>query len=460
MSGPWEKYQSAAAPSGPWQKYAQASNGDAQPQQPEEEPGLRPGGLSATSLKGGIPAILDALGGSSDTTAKNLANGMSLGNISQYSPGFRRDLLYQNKEFPNSANLGKIGAVAGIGSAAGSLAPLRVAGDLTATMSAPSLAASGGINITPAIASAAQGFLEAPGNIEGTRDDLYKRLSSVPAAAAMGVGAQALGGMAGSGGDRLMQRAVGRNRYTPGVGQELADQGVWGTRGMMKNQVASAKSNVYDQMNDLVSQQNNFNALRNSNDIANNVRGLGDRFNFGNTTSILDQPRINEIENAAKDIELRGWEDPKTMLGRRAAAGGRVPPAGWDKSDPTQALRGAISKAEQQGYSTALKDAVPGLSPLDNTYSALAKAGSALNREAPMGALPKYGIPGAGAGIGFMAGGPIGSGIGSAAGYLSTTPIGLSSLGRSGIAAGRYSPAMSANAIDALIRKSMKDDKK
>jgi hypothetical protein len=42
----------------------------------------------------------------------------------------------------------------------------------------------------------------------------------------------------GKGGDVGMQVSVGRRKYTPGVGTTLADEGIVGTQGMMKNQVA------------------------------------------------------------------------------------------------------------------------------------------------------------------------------------------------------------------------------
>lgn len=421
------------------------------------EQGLKPGGLSGSTIKSGGAAILDALGGSSDTVLKNIADKMSLGNISQYYPGFRRDLLYQNREFPNSANVGKGAGVIGLGSAAGAVPAMRIGGSLTANLSSPTLAASGGLNVAPALAAAAQGFAEAPGNTKGLRDDLYQRASNIPASAAMGVGGQMLGSAAGAAGDSLMQRAVGRTKITPGVGEELADQGIWGTRGMMKNQVSGAKKNIYNQMNDMASRANGFDNYRNSTDVANGVRKIGNNIDFGETTSSLDRPTLNSIESAAGDIEGRGWEDPKTMLGRRRAAGDRVPPAGWDKKIPEQALKGAISKAEQQGYSSALKNAIPEIAPLDTTYSALAKAGAGLNKDASLGALPKYGIPGAAAAGGAIFGGAPGAAAAAGLGYLSTTPLGMSSLGRAGVAAGQYSPGISAEAIDALIRKSMKD---
>lgn len=102
-----------------------------------------------------------------------------------------------------------------------------------------------------AVNAGAMGLQKYLGNAIDKQQD---RTQGVPASAAIGgvmsLGADAVGKTLGKLGDYLMQKGVGMNKYLPGAGTRLADQGLLGTKEMLKSQVAErlpqAESAVQD----------------------------------------------------------------------------------------------------------------------------------------------------------------------------------------------------------------------
>lgn len=343
----------------------------------DEEEGLRPGGLSGSTLKGGAAALLDALGGSSETVAKNAANTMSMGNM-EYSPKFKENLASLNKEFPRSATGGKVGGMVGVGSAAGSVAPIRVLGDYVPTFASKALGSSGGLNITPAMTAAIQGLMEKPAASESAGSDFKQRLEQAKNSAEVGGALQLAGSLAGKGGDYLMQKAVGRNRVTPGVGTELADEGLWGTRNMMRDQVRSGKEKAFERMKRAVSGDP---ALYDTSPVSAQIRNVGkNKIPAGGALPRMeDMPYLSAVEQAAQEVDNAGMETLPTLLSRRRAAGERAFSKVTDAA--RQGVQADTSKAEQIGISNLLKNAAPDIIPADRRYAALAKAAHGLSDE-------------------------------------------------------------------------------
>lgn len=178
-------------------------------------------------------------------------------------------------------------------------------------------------------------------------------------------------------GDAAMQQAVGRTKYTPGVGEELADEGIWGTRGMMKEQVKGAKEATYQKMLKAASEAQ---GPVDSRKVADVIRGQADpmRLPTGGYRS-LDLPDVQKTLSYADEVASRGQVSPESALALRrvAGAGANFNP---NTAEPGKSLAQQLSKAEQLGYSQQLKD-IAGMGALDSKYGALARAASSLGKE-------------------------------------------------------------------------------
>lgn len=193
----------------------------------------------------------------------------------------------------------------------------------------------------------------------------------------VGAGGQALAAGAGKLGDVLMQQAVGRTKYTPGVGTELADEGIIGTRGMMKGQVGRAKEATYQKM---LAQAKTAEQPVSSAKVADVIRSRVEsmRLPTGGYRS-LDLPDVQKALEYADEVAARGNVPAAEALALRRVAGegARFNP---NTAEAGKSLAQQLSKLEQAGYSQQLKE-VAGLSPLDARYGALARASQALGKE-------------------------------------------------------------------------------
>lgn len=209
------------------------------------------------------------------------------------------------------------------------------------------------------------------------------------------------GGVSGAGkvlgkvGDIAMQMGVGRNKYTPGVGTELANQGLIGTKNMLKSQAGEAANRVGSEMQQVASEIPFINAENIGNQMREELTGP---LTGGGSIkpSARDLGEIAQYKAFADDIAQRGIESGSDALSRRVASGKSAYSA--KTQEPKLAPIAKSSKLEQQLYSGALKEADPRMIPLDASYAALAKAKHALQGEAPLsgggvlfGSAGKYG---------------------------------------------------------------------
>ncbi len=314
-------------------------------------------------------------------------------------PDFKKALEAAKEESPISTTFGQGAGLAGV--------------------TLGSMAIPGGPLVKGAV-NLAQGALTKPEGDNSFSEDITRR--GIDAAAAPVVGGAIRG--AGKGlkyvGDRLMQKAVGRTKITPGVGTELVEAGIFRpTREGMKNQVMRKKDAAYDKMRQAVVGNPSMNPTQ---PVADQVRQMTRKMEVpGGQPSASDIPAIREINDFAADIDVRGFEDPLQMLSRRAAAGNR----GYDNVTDVakKSLLGKMSKQEQIGYSRELKKAVPELIPIDKRYAALSKASKSLNRDAPI--YQGWGVPGLATKGALAAGGAAAGGApGAVTGLLLSTPGG------------------------------------
>jgi hypothetical protein len=201
-----------------------------------------------------------------------------------------------------------------------------------------------------------------------------------------------IGKLLGKGGDIAMQVGVGRKKYTPGVGTELADQGLIGTKGQLQRQTSEGLSDVGSRMAENVA------GLKGQGDSRQIGQDIYDEYTKGLTRGGKMRPSgrdVGEIQKAkdfAEDVMSRGATSPEDMLGYRGAAG-----SGAFSQKSGEAGGGIIpqlSKMEQQKYSRALKEMDPTgkQSALDSRYAALAKAKAALSPEDKLSSLSAMGL--------------------------------------------------------------------
>lgn len=192
------------------------------------------------------------------------------------------------------------------------------------------------------------------------------------------------------GGDVAMQLAVGRKKYTPGVGTELADQGIWGfSRDGMRKRVEGRLVDNGEQMLTAAQGANPINARQIGNEIRQDAsRPIAtDAMGRPMQLSQRDVPAVEAINEFADDVASRGEESAIQALGRRRAAGSSA--YSMKSGDPKQSQVAQLSKMEQQKYSEALKAADPTgkLAEADKGYAALKRAQRGLSEEPSMSGL-------------------------------------------------------------------------
>lgn len=286
---------------------------------------------------------------------------------------------------------------------------------------------------------AAQGAAYNPGDNEGEVDpiQLSKRLKQAAGGAAFSGGSQAASSLAVNAGDRLMQKAVGRGiKYTPGVGEELANQGVWGTRGQMRDQVNRKLKETVDKTTALTSNHPN---LISSQPIADEVLELNRRklLPSGRPNSSLDIPDMQRVQDYVDEINQRGMQSAADIHKGRVNAGTRVSDTSWENPNPAEQLKARMSKSEQIGSSKLLKKEIPEIIPLDKSYEALAKARKPLNREGGGGGNVRI---------------PTTSGIVSS---IPGSAIGLSTLGQIGVKTGHGMQKLTPALLNSLLEQFM-----
>ena len=180
-------------------------------------------------------------------------------------------------------------------------------------------------------------------------------------------------------GDWFMQKAVGRTKYTPGIGTELADQGIMGTKEAMRRQVQAKLPEAGKRIEEVASTISSPIDYRK---IASDIAGspLGQRGLVpGASPSAADIGTIQKISAYLDDIASRGQESASQAIRRRSSAGQREFGA---RETPGASLEAQLAKAEQQGISRAFKEA-GGEEAIkaDKLYEALKKAEKPLVQE-------------------------------------------------------------------------------
>lgn len=219
----------------------------------------------------------------------------------------------------------------------------------------------------------------AEGGLLGAAQSPDDRLKGFLTGGALQGGIAGVGKAVGKIGDVGMQIAVGRKKYTPGVGTELADAGVVGTQRQMQNQVARGLKSSGEEMGRIASEiQQPINASKIGQEISSEASAPYTGGGIINPAA-RDAEAIKAIQEFGQDVSSRGQEPAIEALARRRAAGSSAYSA--KSGEPKQNVMSQLSKREQQKYSEALKEADPRMVPVDTRYAALKKGEKALNEE-------------------------------------------------------------------------------
>lgn len=193
-----------------------------------------------------------------------------------------------------------------------------------------------------------------------------------------------LGGGITKGGDMLMQKAVGLSRYVPGVGETLADEGVLGTKGMMRGQIENALESKGQEMGSLARSVPEV-------DTQPVAEKLGEKASsyISPEGQVLPQqmPEFNKFSQAASDVSGEGPISGEEAAFRRMQYGKIAKNAGRYRENPAQGLKAQLAGQQQAGYSEALKQAAPGLSDIDNAYGNLSTADAAMSKPESLGSM-------------------------------------------------------------------------
>ncbi len=139
----------------------------------------------------------------------------------------------------------------------------------------------------------------------------------VGAAAALGGGVSLAGegvsALAGKLGDYLMQKSVGMRKYMPGMGTNLADQGVVGTKNMMANQVDTKLGEQEGYLQDLVK---DLKGTVNSSEIADAVGQKAKQFTLPSTgqASPFSQAELSKVRDMSDKLGGMGDLSAQDLL--------------------------------------------------------------------------------------------------------------------------------------------------
>lgn len=223
--------------------------------------------------------------------------------------------------------------------------------------------------------------------------------------------------------DRLMQKAVGLKKYIPGVGDNLMEQGVRGTKAGMTGQVGSKITQQDDILGRAV---DSIKGNINSAPVADDVAAMGSRYTTpGGITPQSVASEAEKVAASAQDIAGRGAVAPQEALKLKRIAG----EVGYKYGEPLAKLNSRLAQKEGMGYGKALEEAyaqsVPNspnmVAEANSKLSALLKAKKGLN--APE-SLASHLFPNAVlGGAGYAAGGNEGAGAAIAARYAAKSPL-------------------------------------
>lgn len=253
-------------------------------------------------------------------------------------------------------------------------------------------------------------------------------VSNTARAAAPGL-AQLLGKPFGSAGDYLMQKAAGMKKYIPGVGKTMADEGMIGTKGMLRKQAESSLTKHGQRIGELAAK---IPGEIDNAPVADKIGSLAERRILSTGEIPAEESKaVGQILGKAHEVAASPPMSGKLQAEMRAMAGRRAREMGAYKTVPSAQVKSQLASAEQAGRSEALKQAYGkafpnqpnALAESDAAYSALSKVQAGLNNPDSLSAFEwatKLSPAAIGAATGGLPGAAIGAALSTSAGQSIT----------------------------------------
>lgn len=313
----------------------------------------------------------------------------------------------------------------GLGGAAGEVAALGGAGATGAKAALARAGTQGAINaaVNP----------EHPGESFATGAALSGALDAIPAAA-------------GAGARKLIQKAVGIREPSPQVGQELLDQKLWGTRGMMSGQARRGIDQNSEKLGEAVA---NIPGKADTSALANDLQQRGQDLKINGMLPPTEKSLAGKYDELAQFLgakpemsypDLRKFKSGQGSAAYNATSGAVKDTAVGTSSSAAE--RGA-GKMLSEAYGKANPGAPNQVDALNKRISALYDARNGMKRAVSLSDLIKgAGMMGAGATVGGIPG--------AAAGALVRSSIGQSSGARLANLLGKGTEQLSPEMLRAL----------
>lgn len=324
------------------------------------------------------------------------------------------------------------------------------AAGIAATSMLPGVSAAKGAGFLARTGAAAangalQGAAYNPGDEKGVVDPLQAKDRAINAGiggafnAAAHVGSEGINKL----GDFLMQKAVGMKKYVPGVGNNLADEGVIGTKGMMREQVGSAMTDAGQTMQQATeSMPGNYSTDK----ALQNVQKVASDFQLpSGGVAPESADAYSKAGSAVQDLMNEPGMSAPDMWARAKQNGDLAYKAGQEKNG----LAADIAKARQRGFSDTLQEASPEFQGGAQRYAGLAPAGRALKQPESISNVLVKGL--LKAGVGGALGAALDGTTGAVGGVLLSTPAGMSASGRTAIGASKLANALRDPALRAIL---------
>lgn len=227
--------------------------------------------------------------------------------------------------------------------------------------------------------------------------------------------------------DYLMQAAAGVKKIIPGMGSEMIDQGLIGTRGMIGKQAEQKIPVLAQQLEQEVSKlPGQVSHKQVSQDILERAKRFQTPSGY---IPEADQAAVDAITARAKEVGARKAASTTEALSLKKQAGAR----GWSRGTPLSGIENELNRAETMGYGKQLEGLADestinldlGVEPSENKVKALNRAQEALfkaKRGADRGTSPLVSLLKRGATS--AAGGAVGGALGGEQGAKTGAAIG------------------------------------
>lgn len=411
------------------------------PQDPSAARAAAAKGIGGSFLKTVLPqlGIVDALGGSSDAVALGAVDTGTLGNA-RYSKTFSDALDKARAGYPKSV----------IGGQVAGMAPAALGAMAAPEAVIPRL----GVNATPVLAAAAQGLASKPQN-EG--NEIGDRVNQAKASALLAGLIQGGGNLASNTGGWLMNKAIGAKDEIAAMGKKIADEGLWGTKGMMQGQVAeklpgaiadtdAAAAQIPGRMTPYPSAKAVSEAIKRKLPTATGLPGSS-------------MPQNQAMADAGADRLGGIVQRPNLTAPEALDASRKIGGVAYADGDPLSGFKNDLNRADAGAMKDVLKNASSGVrSGLDREatlYTAKNGLSSPMNASDYLRFAGRVGTGAAlGAGLGEAGGGHEGAGAGMLAGAVAATPLGQSLAAQALVQGSKaMNPATTSAIISEYLRK-------